>query len=126
MNATTKEELTRIAQEMAPAPFCMRTTDFHARAPKYPAEPDSVCYQMAKEEICRDIEAFASFIEIAEGEREPAAYFGLISSVELAEILLNERATDEQLAQAARELRKRFLQDNVAELQRLAFKFSEE
>lgn len=121
MNASTHEELAKLAQDMAPD----LSGSFYARAPDYLPEPTEAAYQLAREERCKAIEDFASFLEIAEGEREPSAFFGLISTVELAEMLLNERAEDFQLAAAARELRERFLADDPRELQRLAYKAME-
>lgn len=97
----------------------------NARVPTYLPEPTAIAYQLAREERCRDIEAFAAFIEIADGEREASEHFVSISTMELAEMLLNEKAADWQLAAAAKELRERFLADDPDELHRLACKAME-
>lgn len=87
--------------------------------------PDSPCYQggddvsdtaieIGEEKLCADMEYLADFISnCSGGEREPS-WFGPISTHRLiADILLNPRATDEQLAQAAKELRKRYLDEHA-------------
>lgn len=62
---------------------------------------------------CKNVEAFSEFIALCSSDREPSAYFGMVSTQDLiAEILLNPRANDEQLAAGMKELRDRFLLDS--------------
>lgn len=45
--------------------------------------------------------------------REPSSYFGLISELELVQLLMKVEATPEQCKAAAMELRKRFADDHL-------------
>lgn len=73
--------------------------------------------RIGEEEVCKEVGLFSAWLDAANEDREPSAYFTSISSAGLVrEILLNDRATDAQLAAAARELRQRYLADNEAEV----------
>lgn len=84
-----------------------------ARLPS-PFTADPV-YLMAQDDFCQDTEEFAGWIQNARGDRQPAGYFGPISNQELLrDYLLNRRANDEQLAEAAKELRRRYVLENAS------------
>lgn len=69
---------------------------------------------LAVADHCKNVEALSEFIGLCSGDREPSAYFGPISTQDLiAEILLNPKADDSQLAAGMRELRSRFLIDSA-------------
>jgi hypothetical protein len=68
--------------------------------------------EIAVEEHTNDVEEFAGWLESVSEDREPCAWFGPISTPDLIrQIVLNPRATDEQIAAAGRELRRRYLTD---------------
>lgn len=78
--------------------------------------------ELAQEKVCQDVDLFADFIAGDMGEREHSA-LGAISVTGLVrEILLNPKATDAQLAAAARELRTRYLADKEELVLELAAK----
>jgi hypothetical protein len=75
---------------------------------------DSYAKDAAEEKLCRDVHSFSEFICRAAicAEREASAYFAFISTEDLVgQILLSPMASDKQLAEAAREIRARYLKD---------------
>jgi len=75
---------------------------------------DPASLQYAQQELCEHVETFGNWLAWNDnGPREPSQFFTSISVAELAQMLLNEEATDKQIVAAARELRQRFLQDNA-------------
>ena len=77
---------------------------------------------MAQEKALEDDEKFSEWFyaeTMSPSECRPSVYFAPISSQNLLkEILLKPKATNEQLAEAWKELRLRFLEDNQDAVQR--------
>lgn len=75
---------------------------------------------MAQEKVCEDLDKLGDFISslaIPPNERQFCKAFGAISTDALVrEILMKERATNEQLAEGMRELRRRFLSEYEPEV----------
>lgn len=75
---------------------------------------------MAQAKVCEDLDKLGDFISslaIPPNERQLCKGFGYLSTAELVrEILMKERATDEQLAEGMRELRRRFLAEYEPEV----------
>lgn len=68
------------------------------------------------EAVCKNVGLYTAWLEMAD-EREPWGNNGAISTQELlTDFLLNDRASDEQIALAVREMRRRFVADNQAEI----------
>lgn len=92
-----------------------------------PMVSQETCLAMAQEKVCADLDKLGDFITslaIPPNAREHSRFFGPIASDRLiTEVLLNEGATNEQLAEGMRELRRRFLteygEDVSKEFQRL-------
>jgi hypothetical protein len=83
----------------------------------------ATAYRIGQEEVCKELGLFSAWLDMADEGREASAYFTSISTAGLVrEVLLNDRATDEQLAAAARELRTRYLADNEPEVMREAWR----
>lgn len=87
-----------------------------------PMVPQRLLLEMALEKALEDDEKFSEWFyaeTMSPSERRPSAYFAPISSQNLLkEILLKPKATNEQLAEAWRELRQRYLEDNQDAIQR--------
>lgn len=71
---------------------------------------------MAEEKVLEDAEQFADWLyaeTMSPTERRPSVYFSLISTRSLVtEVLMKRRASQEQLAEGWKEIRRRFLEDN--------------
>jgi hypothetical protein len=75
----------------------------------YGPEITTTAREIGEERVCADLEMLESFLDQSLPVREPST-FGPISTQDLiSKILFNPNATDEQLANAARDLRVRFL-----------------
>jgi hypothetical protein len=72
--------------------------------------------EMAQEKVLEDEEAFSEWLcaeTMSPTERRPSVYFSLIStSALLKQVLMKQKASQEQLAQAWLEVRRRYLEDN--------------
>lgn len=87
----------------------------HYAADKYrPMVPQSVLREMAEEKVLQDMDLFGEFVAaevVFSGERQPWGRHGFISTHGLVtEVLMKPRATEDQIASAWRELRRRFLE----------------
>ena len=92
-------------------------------APAYLPEVTETAIQIGREQVSQDVDSFADWLACASSEREDCAYFGPISSHDLiAEIVMQQRATDQQIAEAMREIRRRYLADNQERVMRIAEK----
>lgn len=85
-------------------------------APEPPTDADvRVARDIGEEKACDDLASFSEFIYragVESGEREISAFFAYISTGDLiSKVLLNPKATDKQMAEAAREIRRRYLED---------------
>lgn len=94
-----------------------------AQTEPYLPEVTEAAIQIGREQVCQDVESFADWLACASSEREDCAYFGPISSHELiAEIVMQDRATIDQVGQAMREIRRRYLEDNQKRVMQIAEK----
>jgi hypothetical protein len=76
-----------------------------------------LAYRIGQEAVIAELGLFSAWLDMADEGPEASPYFTSISTAALVrEVLLNDRATDEQLAAAARELRKRYLSDQEPEV----------
>ena len=99
----------------------------NARLEYRPMVSQETLLEMAQEKVLEDAEMFSEWLSaecMEPAERRTSAYFLPISTAALlTEIMLQKRATDEQLIEGVRELRRRFLEDHqgkvTAEFSRL-------
>lgn len=72
--------------------------------------------EMAQEKVLEDEELFSEWIyaeTMSPVDVRPCSYFGPLSTKDLLTgVLMKARATDQQLAEAWREVRRRFLEDH--------------
>ena len=90
------------------------TLDGVTRAPEPPTDAElRVEREMKREKRLEDVESFGEFVcmvGMAPNEREFSQYFGVISTRDLiAEVMFSPRAKDEQIAEAVREVMRRYL-----------------
>lgn len=68
--------------------------------------------EIGEEELCSNLFVFGEWLAEDDEEREMSAFFGPISrSALVREVMLRPGASDQQIAEAVRELRRRYLSD---------------
>jgi hypothetical protein len=92
------------------------------RAVEPPSDAEvSSARRYAEEKVGADLDSFSEFIALAGfplAQREPCEYFGPISTEALiSEILMKPRATDEQIAQAWLEVRRRYFEAEASRIE---------
>jgi hypothetical protein len=103
----------------------MDTLQMDTSAPVY-QEISQSAIRCAEREVCEKTDLYADWLYAEHGEaREASAFFGPISTDELAQVLLNDCAKPEQIVAAARELRSRYLADMRGTVERIAGEYME-
>ena len=94
----------------------MQITDTHARAPEREVLTDTAI-EIGEEKLCSNVFLFGEWISEDDEQIMPCAFFGPISRSKLVrEIMLNPNATVLQIAEAVRELRRRYLDEYRAQV----------
>ena len=83
-------------------------------------------YRWAKEKLFEDIETYADWVCVPDENREPSKFFGPISTAELIRLTLNEEANNNHLAEACREIQRRFVEDNRERVEKEAARLAQE
>ena len=88
----------------------------NARDSYRPMVSHETILEMAQEKVLEDAESFSDWLcaeTMSPTEKRPSVFFSLISTQTLLTgILMKQKATQEQLAEGWKEVRRRYLEDN--------------
>lgn len=80
---------------------------------------EEIAFEAAVDKVATP-EAMAGWLESADNIREMSRYFGPISNEELFEVVLSRKSNAEQREQAVILLHKRFVEEHMEEIRRVA------